>query len=128
MSWLTIAPGIQINPALPVFAGNPVVQQAQVRQQQQQQTQALAQQQARQQASLAAMMQQQAQKTAATRARGNAALTSLRILGQGPNQSGAQARVSRVDPRKRKKKRTTASLRFGSQGSQGGGGGLNIGV
>lgn len=122
MSWIQIAPGISINSNLPIFQSNPVVQQAAAQQQQQ----AALQQQ--QQASAAAMQQQLAyntQRLTQQRARGNAALTSLRILSAGPNRTGAQASVSRNQSRK-KKKRTTASLRLGSQSSQGGGGGLNI--
>ena len=121
MSWIQIAPGISINANIPLFAGNPVVQQAQSRQTHQAQ---LAQQQARSQAAQQQQMAQYAQRLTRQRATGNAALTSLRILGAGPNRTGAQARVSRNQSRK--KKRTTASLRLGSQSSQGGGGGLNI--
>lgn len=122
MSWIQIAPGISINANIPLFAGNPVVQQAQSQQTQQAR---LAQQQARSQAAQQQQMAQYAQRLTRQRATGNAALTSLRILGAGPNRTGAQARVSRNQSRK-KKKRTTASLRLGSQSSQGGGGGLNI--
>jgi len=122
MSWLQIAPGISINSNLPIFQSNPVVQQAAATQQQQTVLQ-------EQQAAANAAMQQQlaynSQRLMEGRARGNAALTSLRILGAGPNRTGARAKVSARNSKKRKK-RASASLRLGSQSSQGGGGGLNI--
>ena len=123
MSWVQIAPGIFVNAGLPGFASNPVVQSAQAQAAQQQQ---LAQAQAQANAARQQQIAGYNQRLTIQRAKGNAALTSLRILGAGPNRTGAQARVSRDQSRKKKKKRTTASLRLGSQSSQGGGGGLNI--
>lgn len=124
--WLQIAPGIFIPPWLassPPLQNNPVVQQAQ-------NNQAAAAAAAAQQAQQAATARQNAlqaeyrQRTANRRATANAAVTSLRILGQGPNAVARGAQTSRRDEKK-KKKRTTASLQIGGTGSAPGTG-LNI--
>ena len=124
--WLQIAPGIFIPPWLassPALANNPVVNQAQ-------NNQAAAAAAAAQQAANAAAARQNAlqaqyrQRTANARATANAAVTSLRILGQGPNPVARGAQTSRRDEKK-KKKRTTASLQIGGTGSAPGTG-LNI--
>ena len=128
MSWIEIAPGISVNTSirLPGFDSNPVYQAAKQKAIQQSQQSQLAQAQAQASATQRQQLAAYNQRLTIQRARGNAALTSLRILSAGPNQTGAQASVSRNQSRKKKKKRTTASLRLGSQSSQGGGGGLNI--
>ena len=123
--WIQIAPGVFIPPWFansPALANNPVVQQAQ-------NNQAAAAAAAAQQAANAAAARQNAlqaqyrQRTANARATANAAVTSLRILGQGPNPVARGAQTSRRD--EKKKKRTTASLQIGGTGSAPGTG-LNI--
>ena len=122
--WLQIAPGVFVPPWLAgALPNNPVIQQAQ-------NNQAAAAAAAAQQAANAAAAKQNAlqaeyrQRTANRRATANAAVTSLRILGQGPNAVARGAQTSRRDEKK-KKKRTTASLQIGGTGSAPGTG-LNI--
>lgn len=125
MSWLTIAPGIQINPSLPGFANNPVVQQAQaVQAAQQQQAQAAAQ-------YAAAQRQQQAAFANAQRFRQqaassvNAARRSLQILGSNQANVTATAKQTKRRPGRATRARTSASLRIGGTPTSSGSG-LNI--
>lgn len=122
--WIQIAPGVFIPPWLAAaLPDNPVINQAQ-------NNAAAAAAAAAQQAANAAAARQNAlqaayrQRTANARATANAAVTSLRILGQGPNPVARGAQTSRRDEKKRKK-RTTASLQIGGTGSAPGTG-LNI--
>jgi len=124
--WIQIAPGVFIPPWLassPPLQNNPAVNEAL-------NNQAAAAAAAAQQAQNAAAAKQNAlqaeyrQRTANRRATANAAVTSLRILGQGPNAVARGAQTSRRDEKK-KKKRTTASLQIGGTGSAPGTG-LNI--
>lgn len=125
--WVQIAPGVFIPPWL---AGSAPVQNNAAVQAAIQQQQAAAAAAAAQQAANAAAARQNAlqaqyrQRTANARATANAAVTSLRILGQGPNPVARGAQTSRREEKKRKKK-TTASLQIGGTGSAPGTG-LNI--